>query len=322
MKKLNTILIGGGHQSRKEHLPALIFSDLFELIGIVEPDQIAREEIVHILDGKNIPIMERIEELDRHINKKIDMAVVSVPHDQYLPIINFCAQRGVHILKEKPFARNEDEAKQIYDIAKKSKIKIMTSFQRRFHPIYQNFKVMLKQIGEITSVEASYTLGSKKPNSGWRSDIKKAGGGVMMDMGYHMIDLIFWYIDPFKVIDKSLTINRKGDYNTDDTSFITFEVGNVKGFIFVSCIYPIKNEQFIVIGSKGSAILKKNRIERYNLSHELVEHLEGDGTWAQAMQKQLEYFYEVIVDNKDQFISNPEFQLNNHVKVMSRIYEQ
>src|SRR3989344_517437 len=243
MKKLNTILIGGGHQSRKEHLPALIFSDLFELIGIVEPDQIAREEIVHILDGKNIPIMERIEELDRHINKKIDMAVVSVPHDQYLPIINFCAQRGVHILKEKPFARNEDEAKQIYDIAKKSKIKIMTSFQRRFHPIYQNFKVMLKQIGEITSVEASYTLGSKKPNSGWRSDIKKAGGGVMMDMGYHMIDLIFWYIDPFKVIDKSLTINRKGDYNTDDTSFITFEVGNVKGFIFVSCIYPIKNKE-------------------------------------------------------------------------------
>ena len=56
-----------------------------------------------------------------------------------------------------------------------------------------------------------------------------------------------------------------------------------------------------------------------NHNDEFINQLKSFGTVKNTNINDSRFF---IVDNKDQFISNPEFQLNNHVKVMSRIYEQ
>jgi len=321
MKKLNTIIIGFGNQTKKEHFSALINSDLYSLVAIIDKQFTNLDEHKEMIEKNNVLLCDNLEDFKSKNTAKIDVAIISLPHDQYLDAIIFCAKNKIHILKEKPFARNREEAQLIYDIVKENKIKLMTSFQRRFHPIFQSFKFMISQLGEIKSVNVQYTLSSKTPNSGWRGDMQLAGGGVMMDMGYHIIDLLIWYFDPIKIIDKDLNIVRKENYNTDDTSYITFEVNNIKGIVFISCVFPIKNEQMVVVGSRGSAILKKDRIERYNTNNELVEYLEGDGSWRQAMQKQLEYFYDIIINDYDEYLSNPEFQLNNHVKIMDTIYE-
>lgn len=103
--------------------------------------------------------------------------------------------------------------------------------------------------------------------------------------------------------------------------FFDFHVGDVHGTAFISCVYPYKREEMVVIGTKGAAVLKKNYIARYNRKQNIVEELESKTGWGSAMIKQLDYFYDVIIDDKKEYLSSPDFQTNHHVKIMEMMYE-
>ena len=218
MKVLKTMVIGLGQQSINEHIPAILSTDRYELVALVDPDLSKREIVKKIFNlSNNVNFYSNAKDAIKE--NDIEVAIIVVPHNKYLPLIELCAHNSVHILKEKPFATSMDEAKVIKSIAEKYNIKIMTCFQRRFHPIYQSFKVMLNQIGKITTVNAFYTISSKNPNAGWRGNINEAGGGVLLDMGYHVLDLIIWFFDPPTIDHSFKAINRPDVYNVDDTAF-------------------------------------------------------------------------------------------------------
>ncbi len=321
MKILNTIIIGLGNQSINEHIPAVLSTDRYKLVALVDPDLSKREKVKKVFNiEKDVAFYEDAK--DALKNHDIDVAIIVVPHNKYLPLIKLCAERSIHILKEKPFALSLNEAKEIKSIAEIHNIKIMTCFQRRFHPIYQSFKIMLKQLGDITTVSAFYTISSKTPNSGWRNNFDEAGGGVLLDMGYHILDLLIWFFDPPTIDNSYLSINRPDLYNVDDTALFDFHIKNIHGSVFISCVYPYKREEMVVIGTKGSAVLKRDYIARYNRKQNIVEELESKAGWESAMIKQLDYFYDAIINDKTDYLSNPTFQTNYHVKIMEKLYEK
>lgn len=320
MKILNAIIIGLGNQSISEHIPAVLSTDRYKLVALVDPDLSKREKVKEVFDIEDVDFYEDIK--DALKNHDIDVAVIVVPHNKYLPLIKLCAEKSIHILKEKPFAISLDEAEDIKSIADTHDIKIMTCFQRRFHPIYQSFKIMLKQLGDITTVSAFYTISSKNPNSGWRNNFDEAGGGVLLDMGYHILDLLIWFFDPPTIDNSFLSINRPDIYDVDDTALFDFHVEDLHGSVFISCVYPYKREEMVVIGTKGSAVLKRDYIARFNRKQNIVEELESKAGWESAMIKQLDYFYDVIMENKTDYLSNPDFQTNYHVKIMEKLYEK
>jgi len=285
---------------------------------LVDPDLSKREKAKEVFDIEDVSFYQDAK--DALKNHDVDVAIIVVPHNKYLPLIKLCAENSIHILKEKPFAISLSEAKNIKLIADKHDIKIMTCFQRRFHPIYQSFKIMLKQIGEISTVNAFYTISLKNPNSGWRNNFDEAGGGVLLDMGYHILDLLIWFFDPPTIDNSFLSINRPDIYDVDDTVFFDFHVKDLHGSVFISCVYPYKREEMVVIGTKGSAVLKRDYIARFNRKQNIVEELESRAGWESAMIKQLDYFHDVIVENKTDYLSNPNFQTNYHVKIMEKLY--
>lgn len=297
--KLRVAIIGCGRQNIEDHLPAVLKSKKVQLDSIFDIDTVKGDQLSQTF---NIPFYSNLGTLLSE--RQIDIAIIAVPHNEYLPIIKQLAAAKIHILKEKPFAINLEEASQIKKIVEINNIKMMITLQRRFNPIYKSFNQLADQIGTIYNIDARYTLNINRLDEGWRSQKLIAGGGALLDMGYHIVDLLIWY---FGLPDKISNINgylNKPDqvYDVEDSSKTLFEYAknnkSIMGSMFISRIYPEKSEQLIVSGTDGVILLKKGHIERQDLNGNVIESLTRFGSWPSAAIEQIEYFADIIIQNK------------------------
>lgn len=116
------------------------------------------------------------------------------------------------------------EAQELAKQCEESGIQLMVTLQRRFNPIYTSFVQLADQVGVPFAVDAQYTLFVDDPSEGWRGLTSKAGGGCIIDMGYHLVDLILWYFGlPDRVLAE-VSIGARPDraYDAEDAALIHF----------------------------------------------------------------------------------------------------
>jgi predicted dehydrogenase len=94
----------------------------------------------------------------KELGDTVDLAVIAVPHNEYLPIIRRLAEYKIDIIKEKPFATSIEEANELKQITAATNILIYVTLQRRINPIFLSFKQLMKRIGRVYSIEGRYTL--------------------------------------------------------------------------------------------------------------------------------------------------------------------
>jgi predicted dehydrogenase len=310
--KLKVGVIGLGHQSLEDHIPAIKASQDVELVGVVEID---KEKIKSFSkENKNIKVYDNFDELIK--NQKLDFVIIALPHYLHYEFTKKALLNKIPVLKEKPFAISLTQAKELKEIAEKTKIPIVVTLQRRFNPIYSTFFQLIDKIGKPFYIEIKYTFYTDKPHEGWRGKKELAGGGCLIDMGYHVIDLLMWYFGlPDKVFaEMSCTAKEGIIYNAEDTAQVIFkyETKNIWGSLLVSRVIPPKQEYLNVYGTRGIIHLERGKIERYSSSGELQESLKREYNWPSAAQDQIEYFVKVIRGEKEN-ISGPEFHLNHLV---------
>lgn len=318
-KIYNIIVIGLGHQSLEDHIPALNQLSNVVLTGVVDINEEVAREVALLY---SVEYGTSIEDLLEKIEKP-SVALVALPHSEYLPIIRKLAEKGIHIIKEKPFALNTKEAEELFALSKTNKVSIQVTLQRRYNPIFKTFCQLVRRIGDVHSVEARYTLNIDNLGEGWRSKRSVAGGGALIDMGYHYIDLFIWYFGmPDRVSCRMSGHNRPGqDYDVEDTAFIDFTYQNdetkILSTLFISRVYHEKSEGFVAHGTKGSISLTRGRIIRYNPKGEIVEELYRTDAWPSAIIDQIESLL--------QNISSGEWEKNNeqylhHTVVLDACY--
>lgn len=293
---LKTAVIGLGRQSLDDHIPAVIESELLDLVAVCDIDQ----SIVRATAEKfKVEGFDNVKDL---VGGKCDVAIVAVPHNQYLPIVSALADAGIHIIKEKPFATNIDEACSIHK-AVNGKVFLGVVSQRRFNPIYQTFPQMQRRIGKIYSIEGKYTLNIADLDEGWRASKAHAGGGALLDMGYHLIDLLVWYFGVPQTVTARITRGNRPDqeYDVEDTANMLFDLSfpqsyeeKTVGNILISRVYPKKQEILTVYGVKGIVELQRGQICRYDVHGQEVEKLVRHEGWPSAFIDQFNHFVKAI----------------------------
>lgn len=129
--------------------------------------------------------------LDLLVPEIADGAVFVLPHDTYLPLVTACLSRGVACLKEKPFARNLDEARDLKAITDVAGARFALATQRRHGHMLRVLRNLIdKHDSSPRLFEYVYSLGLDRSAPGWRSSRETAGGGAILDMGYHVIDTL------------------------------------------------------------------------------------------------------------------------------------
>jgi predicted dehydrogenase len=290
--RLRAGVVGLGKQALEDHLPGLADCDGARLVAVCDDDPaVVRTQQERL----GVPGYTSVEEM--LAGQALDFVVVAVPHYAGRDVIEAAAGHGVHVLKEKPFATTCEEARYLAGVCERAGIHLMVTLQRRFNPIYTSFLQLADQIGTPFVMDAVYTLHVPDPSQGWRGDVHAAGGGCVIDMGYHLLDMILWYFGlPDRVYaELSATARPDRDYDTEDTALIHFGYeGGLYGSLLLSRFIGPKSEQIRLVGSRGVVHLERGRVRRLTNAGEIVESLVREPAWPSAATNQIDHFCRVI----------------------------
>lgn len=137
--------------------------------------------------------------------KSLDAVVISLPTHLHKDCVLKAAEAKKDIFLEKPLARNEIEGKEILKIVNKNNIKIMVGYPFRFNQTFLNLKKKIKSrfLGDIQIANAiniglgplfhRSSNGIPNPVPSWWFNEKLSGGGVLIDLGCHLINILRWY---------------------------------------------------------------------------------------------------------------------------------
>ncbi len=205
---MNIFLIGMGNMGLK-HLDSLMkLKNKYSLnfIGYFDPSI------------KNIKYKNKIFYSEKKINaktieeKKIDLCIISTPHNltiKYFKIINK-TNRNINLFIEKPFGLNLSEAKYMMKNKKRSQ-KIFLGLNYRYYSgikkLHDDF--INSDWGKINSINLSMAHGhSPAIKKSWKIKKSMAGGGVIIDPGIHIINLLKFFIKEKIEIRKVITIKN------------------------------------------------------------------------------------------------------------------
>lgn len=143
-------------------------------------------------------------------NEEIDAVSICTWNDTHAEISIAALKAGKHVLVEKPLCRTVEEALKIQQAVKESGKILQVGFVRRYDPNAQMLRAFADngEFGEIYYAKASYIRRLGNPG-GWFADSRRSGGGPLIDIGVHVIDLCWYMMGRPKVKSVSGNTYRK-----------------------------------------------------------------------------------------------------------------
>jgi len=254
-RKLATIVVGLGKQSLSDHLPALLRSQDVTIVGVCDISPAAcavfRQKFPELRD---IPVETSLDKLLDKTEPAV--AIVAVPHDSYVPIVTRLCERGVYFLKEKPLARNLTETMAVLTIPHFSHYGLIAA-QRCYSTVYRQAKESMALLGTPYLFHGVYTLQVDMSDIGWRGSKARAGGGCLIDMGYHLANQLVWWFGMPQDVHAHLSnlAVPHNQYDVEDSATVLFRYASgLHGTLLVSRAAGEKREQYELYGSDGSLI--------------------------------------------------------------------
>jgi len=194
----------------------------------------------------------------------LDAVILSLPNFLHPASIKLALEFGFNVFVEKPLANTSIECRQILRFVQKSGRKLMIGHNCRFYDAVVKMKEHLESgfIGDLEVITTEEVINGPfshpavpKPVAEWWFDPKKAGGGVLLDIGYHMIDLFRFFAGDARVLYSFL--GNRLNLPIEDTAIVILQSfpSNIKGIINVGwyerTIFPRFNFRIVLHGNAG-----------------------------------------------------------------------
>ena len=201
MSLLRIGVIGLGKMGQLHFLNALHMNNL-KVVAIADKSKRNRK----MAESYRVPAYDDYSKLFE--SEELDAAIISLPNFLREDSIIQAAEKGLDLFVDKPLARSFEEAKRIEKKAEKEGVRIMTGVNFRYVESIQKLKNMLNEgrIGDVVFATADMVLNGPlghgrvpTPVPEWWLSKEQAGGGALLDLGYHLIDLMNWMFGDLKV---------------------------------------------------------------------------------------------------------------------------
>jgi predicted dehydrogenase len=259
-KKLRVGIVGVGAIAQACHLPGYAKNENVELIAFADPEQARHKEMAKSYDY----MTGYAHYLHMFKKEKLDVVSVCAPNKFHAEATIAALEAKCHVLCERPIATTIKEADAMIAAAQKAKRKLMVGFTHRLFNGSLKAKEFLDQkiLGKPFMIRVRFAHGGPYPalsKSDWFYHKDLSGGGALLDMGIHAIDLCLWMFGPaIAVTARTATLLKKID--VEDNAVVMFEFKNgAMGYLEAGWTSKPGFTGFEIYGTEGSIICDYNR---------------------------------------------------------------
>ncbi|MGH8909451.1 MAG: Gfo/Idh/MocA family protein [Egibacteraceae bacterium] len=246
-------LAGCGWVGRDYVAPAIAASRNGRLVAALDPDPAARAGVTARVSTGDLRTF-----LDA---PGLDAVYVAVPNHLHRPLVEAAAAAGKAVLCEKPMATTTADAAAMLTACAAAGVFYATAFDQRHHPAHQALAALIEAgaLGTVTAVRIAYAcwLPPDWTADNWRVDPARAGGGAVLDLAPHGLDLVQALLGEPLVDLAGLTQRRVFDYPVDDGAAL---VGRTAGGVLLSlhvaynCPERYPRRRLEVLGTRALAV--------------------------------------------------------------------
>ncbi|GBF74679.1 hypothetical protein PA598K_03041 [Paenibacillus sp. 598K] len=344
-KKLRLGIVGTGGIFKAAHLQPLLEHPEVEIVAVCDIKP-GRAEEVATANGIPAYYEDYKEMLAKEQLDAVDICTSNLYHSK---VAVAALQAGLHVFCEKPDAINPDEAQAMADAAQASGKVLMTMRNNRFTPAAKYIKRYIENglMGEIYTGRCGWLRRRGIPGKGgWFTTKELSGGGPLIDLGVHFIDLAVWLMgNPKPVAVSGATYTKFADDELSDsahssfgdkvsgseavfdvedlaTGFIRFENGATLQLEFSWASNVAEEMNFVELrGTKSGFSLKRGELEVFTETAGQLTNLKPAfrGEAPPAHGEHLKHFIDVVQQRAEP-INLPEHGVDM-IKILSAIYQ-
>ncbi len=198
MEKVRIGIIGCGGIANGKHMPSLSKLPTVEMVAFCDLIEERARKAAADYGAEGAMVCTDYREL--LARKDIDVVHVLTPNRQHSTITVDALEAGKHVMCEKPMAINSAEAKKMLDAAKRTSKKLTIGYQNRFRQECMYLKKLIEagELGDIYFARAMAVRRRGVPTWGVFLDAENQGGGPLIDIGTHALDMTLWEMDNYE----------------------------------------------------------------------------------------------------------------------------
>lgn len=334
--KIKWCIIGAGGIADRRTIPAILKDENSELVAVMDRMPAVAEAI-----GKKygVKYFQTEEEMLRACD--CDAVYIGTPVMCHFEQAMTALKYGKHVFVEKPIYINAKQSRALVDAFKKAGKQLTIGYMMKYHNLHEQAKSLIQadQIGQVNNVRVQFSCWYPDIAGAWRQKKSLGGGGAIMDLGVHCIELVEYLLDDEIDEVKSVYSTRTFSYEVEDGGIIAFKTkGGVLGHIDVNFNIPdlASESKLELYGSKGYILCKGTlgQEETGSLAHlyapqgdysamqnrKVSEPVTYMGGGADLYRKQIALFVGILQSGKpDYFYADRAVQVQ---EIVDRIYEE
>lgn len=194
-------LVGFGWAARTIWLPRLRRQPGLTVTAVADPDPVARADAAR--DG----FATVVAGYDELAADEVDLAVVAVPNHAHCDVAASLLRRGIPVFLEKPVCLTEAEAEELASAEKEGGAPLIAGSAARLRADVGALGGLAAELGRIRHVRLAWVRASGVPG-GWFTRAELAGGGVLVDLGWHLLDVLLSVLGPVAFTDVVGTVGQ------------------------------------------------------------------------------------------------------------------
>ena len=291
---LKWCVIGAGGIADRRAIPAILKEESSTLVAIMERVPTLAKELG---EKYGVPYFTTVEQMLSTVDA--DAVYIGTPTAKHGEDLRAAIRHGVHAFVEKPLCVEPEEAEALLSEFRSAGLQLTVGYMMKYHNLHVTAKKLIGdgRVGKVTLANARFSCWYPAPDGAWRQYRELSGGGALMDLGVHCIELLEYLLGDEIVEVKAMTANRAFSYEVEDTGVIIYRTkGGTHGSVEASFAVPdaASESQVEIFGTGGyiKALGTMSQEESGRLLHLYAPQGEYNPEQGGVSSEPVEYFAE------------------------------
>lgn len=258
---LRGAIIGFGNVAERGHLPAWLAHPTMRIVAVADSDAKRQARARALLPHATVAG----DAAELFANVALDFVDIATPPTSHVPLIGAAAAAGLHIICEKPLAISAADYAQVYEAVSRAGVTLFTVHNWKYSEPFRRVRMLLDDgaIGPLTGISFETTRNGCAGSIGddWRTDGARAGGGILVDHGWHAFYLMVALANERpRAIRAQLARRRYLTADVEDSAQCTIEFPSLTGQLDLTWAGQERRTRWQLSGRDGHIEVDDDRV--------------------------------------------------------------